>query len=122
IAFAADGALLTAGPLDSRLQKWDAATGARVWQTEKLIVMPQRLAIAPDGRTAAGVANNRLTFWDVATGRLLRSDAGHAGMLRPKGVAFGPDGRRVFTEAWDGTRREWDATTGRPRGVEPTFV
>src|SRR5207253_5379869 len=60
---------------------------------------------------AVGGADGTVTLWDAKTWRRLRAFRAHDSWAR--GLAFGPDGRRLATAGWDGTLRVWDLETGR---------
>ncbi len=53
----------------------------------------QQLAIAPDGRTVAGVVGERLRLWRPQTGERLKPGVDVGGVI---GVAFTPDARRLL--------------------------
>jgi hypothetical protein len=78
------------------------------------------LAFAPDGKTLAGgsepfepdAKNPRATLWlwNPATGKPLHSGRRHAFAIR--GLAFTPDGKRVFTASYGGVHC-WEVSSGK---------
>jgi eukaryotic-like serine/threonine-protein kinase len=92
------------------------------------------IALSPDGTKAAtaligamlaeigdGEKKDRALYtartvyvWDTASGRDRVHLRGHA--ERVVSVEFSPDGSRVLTASFDGTARQWNATTGEPIG------
>ena len=51
-------------------------------------------------------------MWDASDGKLLRTLAGHRGLVSM--LAFAPDGSRLVTGGADGAARVWDVTTAGP--------
>ncbi len=89
---------------DGRLIWWDIETRARVRDVQAHERWIRNLAVSPDGRTLATVADDMLCkLWDAETGEPLRTLAGHEpttphhfpSMLYA--VAFSPDGKAVAT-------------------------
>ncbi|HZY89715.1 MAG TPA: hypothetical protein VFE78_33145 [Gemmataceae bacterium] len=58
-----------------------------------------------------GSTSRRLRLWDAEQGAEVRSFPGHTPPTR--GLAFGPDGRRAASGAFDGGVRLWDVTGGK---------
>jgi len=65
---------------------------------------------SPDGGTLATVGEEGTAIlWDALSGEEVLQLSGHEDSIF--GVAFGPEGERLATAAWDGTR-VWDAVSG----------
>jgi WD40 repeat protein len=74
-------------------------------------------ALAPDGRTLATAGLDRgVTLIDVATGRIATLDGHRAEVM---GVAWSPDGARLWTAANDETARAWSRDGRELLRVEP---
>jgi WD40 repeat protein len=91
------------------------------------------IALSPDGSllassalksvrdkdgTIRGFMDDRISLWDVATGKMSRQiDIGdnpnwsHA--VGNAAVAFGPDGKTLWTSGTDGTLQVWDVASGK---------
>ena len=68
------------------------------------------LAFAPDGRSIATAAGDRMIrIWDAQTLKERLTIPGHQGIVRA--VAFCPDGRTLASVSDDGTLRLWDTET-----------
>jgi serine/threonine protein kinase/WD40 repeat protein len=67
--------------------------------------------LSEDGRLAAVRAGQELHLLDLATGNRERILHGHSFTLYDQ--VFDPEGKLLFTRAWDGTNRLWDTSTGR---------
>src|SRR5262249_24846208 len=71
---------------------------------------------APDGKTvASGGRDDTVRLWDVATGKLVRSLQHPQGILMPRPVSFGPDGKTLLSTEQSGPRHLWlwDVRTGQ---------
>lgn len=77
------------------------------------VIELREMAFSPDGTklactygSAAKMEPSRVIVWDVATRKRLHAFNGHKGP--GTGVAFSPDGKRLFTGSLDMTARIWD--------------
>ena len=71
----------------------------------------QSVAVSDNGRyMAAGSADRMLRNYDVASRRLLRSLAGHTGVVTS--VAFSPDSRFAASGSYDKTIKLWNLDDG----------
>ncbi|MBL8055780.1 MAG: WD40 repeat domain-containing protein, partial [Anaerolineales bacterium] len=85
----------------------DAAAGA-VKHTFRVQAGPQEYQFAPDGRTLAVATGVLVDLYDVETGQRAASLRGRAG--RPFGLAFAPDGTRLYAASGD----VWSLPDGAP--------
>ena len=104
--------LLISSADDDTARIWDLKTGeARGVLGGRHII--RSLAVAPDGRTAAGGGHDGLLrIWDLKSGEV-RALPGHPVII--SGVAFSPDSATIATRDNDGMVRLWDAATGAGR-------
>ncbi len=76
----------------------------------ELAAPPSALALSGDDRTLA-IANGAVVLLvDALDGARLRELTGHENGVT--GLAFGPDGRRLYSSSYDGTVAVWDPRTG----------
>src|SRR5205823_2111570 len=75
------------------------------------------VAVSPDGKAmAAGAAGGMVWIWSAdKDGPTTGCMRGHAGQVT--GVCYVPAGDSLLTAGQDGTIRQWDAQTGKSRGV-----
>ena len=112
------GTLVSAG-YDGRLIWWDVETRERAREVQAHDRWIRNLAVSPDGRTLATVADDMLCkLWDAETGAPLRTLAGHEPMTPHHfpsmlyAVAVSPDGKAVATGDKVGRILVRDAATG----------
>jgi WD40 repeat protein len=100
------------------IQVYDLATGRMVRALERsgeIEAMTDGGFGAPvfsrDGRSAAAPLHQAIGIWDVTTGRQRCSLPGTT--LNLLSFAFSPDGTRLVSVTGDGTKKLWNASTGR---------
>jgi len=111
-------AVLTAGGRNVTL--WNTATGLPVWRIQSTLEAYTSAVFSSDGREILiggevdgqdGADKGLVLLVDAKSGKRLRSFEGHKNSVI--GIALSPDGKRALTSSYDGTTREWDASTGK---------
>jgi eukaryotic-like serine/threonine-protein kinase len=112
LAFPRDGHVFATASRDLTAKLWDAATGRKLRSFPAYRVRAEcgGIALSPDGERLA-TATSVITIWDTSTGKELRTLKGHDDLV--PGLAFGPDGKRLFSGSWDRTVVMWDLSTGQ---------
>ena len=115
------GSSVVSGGYDGRLCWWDTQKLTQVRTLDAHKKWIRKLAVSPDGRTLASVADDMVCrLWDAASGKLLNELRGHtektphhfSSMLYA--CAFSPDGRHLATGDKTGHIVIWETATGRP--------
>jgi WD40 repeat protein len=113
VAFSADGSCVLATDAMGNPCLYDVATGKRRGSLERV---SRWVGMSADGHTlAAATPDNLLSLVEVATGQERRrfNDGG-----RPSAwMIFSPDGRRLLSDAGNGTAFLWDLTAGARSGL-----
>jgi WD40 repeat protein len=128
-ALSPDGKTLAGPPIGSAESNkffvpiclWEVASGKERLRLPEGCGYMGPMAFAPDGRTLAAVdvtdGSGAIGCVDLSTGQKVRSLPGH-----PAGVtalAFGPDGKTLFSGSFDTTLLAWDVSprpgAGRPK-------
>lgn len=114
-AFLADGRFLTCGKEGSRLQLWDASRPiAPVWAIDVGTSAP-RMALSPDGSRIAVADGEALLICNLAAKTVEKTLRGHKQQI--SGIGWAHDSSKVYSAAWDGSCRAWDANTGEQVGM-----
>jgi len=114
------GGSVVSGGYDGRLIWWDAQKLAQVRAIDAHKKWVRKLAVTPDGKTVASVADDMVCrLWDAASGKLLQELRGHQektphhfpSMLYA--CTFAPDGKLLATGDKTGHIVVWETATGR---------
>src|SRR5581483_11944123 len=109
----ADGKALASVGQDRKARLWDLATGRPSATLGPADGRGAPLAVAPDGRTAAVLAQGGVKLWDLAAGKERAALAGRVSAPFPP-AAFAPDGKALAVAAGKAVT-VWDAASGRER-------
>jgi WD40 repeat protein len=98
-------------PLVPRLWNYASAEDARSGQ---VLDNPQCLALAPDDRTLAiGGNKGMIHVVDILTGKeICHFDSGDKAPV--SGLMFDENGKKLFSQHWNGDSGSWDPQTGKP--------
>jgi WD40 repeat protein len=111
IDWSPDGRRIATGGHDGKLMLWDADTGERLRACD-ILNFPNGMTFSPDSTLVATPAHvHGVDLISVETGEVVHRLRGHSDSIR--GIAFSPDGRRVFTSSWDRTIKIWDPASGQ---------
>ena len=119
-AVALAGKAVVSGGYDGRLIWWDADKHSQVRAVDAHKKRIRRVAVSPDGKILASVADDMVCrLWDAASGQPLRDLRGHKektphhfdSMLYA--VAFSPDGKHLATGDKVGHVVIWEVGTGK---------
>lgn len=116
--FSADGKNLLTGSTayPGLLQLWELATGKEIRTVARIQEGINRVALAPDGKSAwviAGYAGIEPQQWDLSTGKqLLRLPHPHY-IRQIEDFALSPDGKYLATGTYSHDVFLWDTTTGQ---------
>jgi WD40 repeat protein len=117
---AATGSTLVSGGYDGRLVWWDSAARKQVRAVDAHKKWIRKVALSPDGKTIASVADDMVCrLWNAADGKLLRELRGHQ-ELTPHHYpsmlfvcAFSPDGKYLATADKVGHVVVWETASGK---------
>jgi len=114
------GTTVVSGGYDGKLIWWDRESKKPVRTVDAHERWIRRIAISPDGKVLASVADDMLgKIWDASTGQLLFTLEDHKAMTPNDfpsmlfAVAFSPDGRWLATGDKVGHVAIWDTSNGR---------
>jgi len=105
VAFSGTGIYLASGSEDGSVKIWRLSDGICV-QTIRVGHPVFAVIYSPDGNYLfSGGKDNAVTAWDAASGRLVRTYAGHNGLVRS--IALSPDGKYLASGSFDKTMKWW---------------
>jgi hypothetical protein len=114
------GHLAVSGGYDGKLIWWDLEKGEKVRSVDAHAKWIRKVAVSPDGRTIASVADDMACrLWDAETGTMIREFNGHAPITPHHfpsmlfACAFSPDGKSLATADKVGHIVVWEVATGR---------
>lgn len=110
VAFSPDGALLAMSCEDHNVYGWDVAKRAEKLKLEGHHENAYSISFSSDSLRIASAAENGVLVWDLASGEK-QVEVKHGSWLNSSAI-FSPDGRWLISGGWDGSFRQWDATTG----------
>ena len=88
---------------------WDLSSGQ---QTTGSAEYTKNVLFSPDGNLLlVALQTSQIELWNIAAGKTVGPPIQSAGPElnnSPGGIAFSPDGTRIFTGQWRGTFRVWD--------------
>jgi WD40 repeat protein len=114
------GKVPVSGGYDGKLTWWDASKKEATRTVEAHSKWIRQIAVSPDGKTLASVADDMVCkLWDASSGKLLHELKGHKektpthfpSMLYA--VTFTPDGKHLATGDKVGHVRVWETATGK---------
>ena len=113
VAFSSDSSLLAMSCEDHNVYCWDVASRSMEATLKGHRENAYTIAFSSDSRRIASAAQSGVLVWDAASGEK-QVEVKHGSWLNSS-VAFSPDGRWLITGGWDGSFRQWNATTGTLR-------
>ncbi len=120
LAFSADGQILVSVGKDQNIRVWDSQTGRELGPPMVADHLGEskwvgRVAFAPgsDRTIVTGDIAGHALCWDVPGRRRSSPPLLHPATHMIWGLAFSPDGTRLFTCCDDGRARIWEAATGK---------
>jgi WD40 repeat protein len=111
LAWSPDGKLIAttsyADKIGIEARLWEAATGKpRSVLENNLRYGPRLLRFAPDGKTIAAAARDKIVLWNTATGKEMGQLVGHQGDV--DSLVFQDGGKTIVSVSRDGAVHWWD--------------
>jgi WD40 repeat protein len=110
LEFISDGETLAAACGDSRVKRYDLASGKEVESLGGKNGYSHTVACAPGGKVLAGEVSGVVNLWDAATGK--ETTSWKIGSYA-HGLAFAPDGKTLATADYGGNAILWEADSGK---------
>jgi hypothetical protein len=120
LAFNQDGTLLASAAADRAVKVWEVNTGRRLYTLGESTDWLYTLVWSPDGKhLAAGGVDQSIRVWQVnaETGKLVQSAFAHEAPIIQ--LAYGSDGKTLYSLGEDRVPKSWDSTTMLERKVYP---
>lgn len=112
IEFSSDDSRVITASGDQLLGVWDVETGELIHVLRGHTEWIRDVAISPDGRWAASASDdNTVILWDLNTGIAIHTFEGRLYWVGAQTVAFGPDGRSLYSGWRSGHVETWNLFT-----------
>lgn len=111
IQYTPDSRFIVVALQDSVAEVQELVSGIRIG----IVLIKERIQIAPDGQTIAVVDKNAVKIVNVVTREVIGELVGHTKNI--EGLTFSRDGKTIATGSWDGSIRLWDVSTQKQKDI-----